>query len=139
MQDRCADRRAANSTFHYPERRTGFDRRRLSDPVRVLRERPAALLALLLVLNLLSLADLLLTSRAMSYGAIEANMLMGSLFGTSLAAATGFKVAAMLAVSVLIWVSRRYRLVLLTAVGAVAVYALLMVYHLSGLAAIGGL
>lgn len=98
-----------------------------------------ALLALLAALNLLSLADLILTSRAMSYGAVEANLLMGSLFGSSFAAATAFKVAAVLGVSVLIWFSRRYRLVLLTAVGAVGVYALLMVYHLSGLAAIGGL
>jgi hypothetical protein len=137
MQHRRTERRQNRASFQYPERRTGFDRRRPSDPLRLLRERPVILLALLVGLNLLSAADWALTMVSLSHGALEANAVMNALIFANPVAAGAFKAIAMLGVTLLIWRSRRYRPILVTALGAVGVYAALMLYHAAGLASIG--
>jgi hypothetical protein len=133
------DRRGGHAGFHVPERRSGFDRRSPRDPLRLLLDRPLALVVLLVSLNLLSLADWALTWRALAYGAREANTVIGSLMAVSPLAALVFKVGSMLLVTALIWRNRRYRLVLATAIFAVGGYAVLMLYHGVGLASVGGL
>ena len=48
MDARAEDRRTGRSAFHYPERRTGFDRRYSDDPIRALVDRPIVLVAMLI-------------------------------------------------------------------------------------------
>lgn len=136
---RAGDRRVGRGKLQLPERRTGFDRRRKDDFLRVLRDQPAILIALLASLNLLSIFDWALTMRALAFGAREANLVVGALLGASPVSALVFKVALMLGVSATIWQSRRYRLVLVTALAGVGAYACLMIYHVVGLASIGAL
>jgi len=135
-QERVAERRASRAAFRYPERRTGFDRRRPSDPLRMLLEQPFLLVGILLALNVLSAADWLLTTYALSHGAVEANTVLSALIGASPLAAGMFKAAMTLLVTGLIWRARRFRLVLATAAGATVLYAVLIVYHVAGLATI---
>jgi hypothetical protein len=134
---RTGERRANKSTFHLPERRTGFDRRLEGDSLRLLSERPMVLAALLIALNVLSAADWLLTMRALTLGAQEANAFMGALFVANPIVAGLVKAGIMLCVSLVIWNARRYRMVLATAVGAVGLYGILMLYHAMGLATLG--
>jgi len=91
------------------------------------------LVGLLILLNLLSLADWGFTLAAFRLGAVEGNPVLAALIDQSPALAAGFKVAIILAVSLSIWTWRRYRLVLATALGAVLVYTALMAYHIGGL------
>ena len=134
MDARAEDRRAGRSRFHYPERRTGFDRRYSDDPIRGLVDRPIVLVAMLIALNLLSAVDWTMTMRALAFGAQEANGVMRALIDFNPTAAGIVKAVLMLAVTLLIWRERRYRLVLITAVGALGVYGALMIYHTIGLA-----
>jgi hypothetical protein len=136
---RTGDRRISRSSFHYPERRSGFDRRLPGGLLRTLRDSPEFLLTLLVGLNVLSAADWALTSRALAHGALEANIIMDSLIALDPLAAAAFKAASALGVTVAIWLARRYRLILATAVGAVGVYGALMLYHFAGLLSSGGL
>jgi hypothetical protein len=134
---RTSDRRVSRSTFRYPERRSGFDRRHPGGLLRMLRNRPGFLLTLLVGLNVLSAADWALTSRALAHGALEANAIMNSLIAVDPFAAAAFKAACVLAVTTTIWFARRYRLILATAVGAVGVYGALMLYQFAGLLSSG--
>jgi hypothetical protein len=136
---RTSDRRVNRSAFHYPERRTGFDRRRPSDLLGKLRDTPGLLPTLLVGLNVLSAADWALTSRALAHGALEANIVMNSLIAVDPLAAAAYKAACVLAVTTTIWLARRYRLILGTAVGAIAIYGALMLYQFTGLLSSGGL
>jgi hypothetical protein len=130
---RTGDRRIGQSSLHYPERRSGFDRRLPGGLLHTLRGRPQFLLTLLVGLNVLSAADWALTSRALTHGALEANIVMSSLIAFDPLAAAAFKAACVLAVTTTIWLARRYRLILATAVGAIGVYGALMLYQFAGL------
>lgn len=134
---RTGDRRLSRPAICYPDRRSGFDRRSQKGLLGALRESPAVLLTLLIGLNALSAADWAFTTRALANGALEANMILDSLIAIDPLAAAAFKAACVLAVTAAIWLARRYRLVLATAVGAVAVYGALMVYHVAGLLSSG--
>lgn len=134
---RTGDRRLSRPAICYPDRRSGFDRRSQKGLLGALRESPAVLLTLLIGLNALSAADWAFTTRALANGALEANMILDSLIAIDPLAAVAFKAACVLAVTAAIWLARRYRLVLATAVGAVAVYGALMVYHVAGLLSSG--
>ena len=132
MERRAADRRQRALCIKWPERRTGFDRRS-STRVAVLRDSSAALLAVLAVLNLLNLLDWRFTMVGLERGAVEANPVMSFLFGVDTLTAGLFKVALMLAISLVVWRGRRYRRILEFAVLATVAYAGLIVYHLIGL------
>lgn len=134
MEVRADDRRTGRGTFHYPERRTGFDRRYADDPIRALVDRPMVLVVMLVALNLLSAVDWTMTVRALAFGAQEANGVMRALIDFNPMVAGIIKAIIMLAVTLLIWRERRYRLVLITAVGALGVYGALMIYHAIGVA-----
>ena len=133
------ERRSTQERFRVVERRGGFDRRGPGGVLVILRDEPFILLGLLILLNLLSAADWALTMHAMQYGALEANPLLNALISTNPTQAAIFKAVVILGISVAVWAGRRYRLLLATAVGAVAVYALLMLYHFGGIAIGGGL
>ena len=138
-EHRAGDRRTGRSKLCLPERRTGFDRRRKDDALRLLRDQPVILVALLASLNLLTVMDWALTLRALAYGAREANLVVAALLAAGPMPALVFKVGLMLGVTAAIWQSRRYRLVLVAAVAGLGAYAFLMVYHVVGLASIGAL
>ena len=98
-----------------------------------MRDSPAVLVGLLLLINLFSLVDWALTMRALSLGAIEGNPVLASMMTMNPFAAFMFKLLATLLVTLALWTWRRYRLILATAAGATILYAALMVYHLWGI------
>jgi len=134
---RGVDRRTARQfTLRWPERRTGFDRREEYPVLRMLRDSGAALLALLVLLNVLSLVDLGLTTHELTLGAAEGNPIMRMAFDAGPAAVIAVKVGVMLLVSAGIWWLRRYRRVLQLLVASVGLYGALLAYHVAGLAAL---
>lgn len=132
MERRSHERRSRGASFHWPERRSGFDRRA---PCRVaaLRDRSAALVALLALLNLLNVLDWQFTVIGLERGAIEANPFMDAFFGIDSFSAGLFKVAVMLTISLIIWRARRYRRILEFAVLTTVAYAGVILYHVVGL------
>ena len=141
---RSVDRRISRK-FVVRERRTGFDRRRPRRATAVggavdaslvyLRDNASVVIAVLLTANLLSILDLVFTLRALQNGAVEANPLMKALLAWDPAVAGGVKVGIIMALSLLIWKMRRYRLVLQVAVFALVVYAAIIAYHIYSLIA----
>jgi hypothetical protein len=135
---RSEDRRRVDG-FHYPERRTGFDRRARGfggppAPARVLafvRDRDAVLVTMLCVVNALNISDLFMTLHLLRRGAVEANLLMGALLGVDPIVAGAFKVITLAAVSLAIWRMRRYRSVLALAALALGGFATLFAYQLA--------
>ena len=104
-----------------------------------LRDQPAAFLVALVGLNVLSVLDWVMTSHELAFGAQEGNLLIRALLELSPAGVVAFKISWMLALTALIWRSRRYRLVIVATVAALAAYTVLMVYHVAGMVSIGAL
>jgi hypothetical protein len=135
---RSVDRRTSRK-FVVRERRTGFDRRQphrataigaaVDSSLVYLRDNASVVVAVLLTANLLSILDLVFTLRALQNGAQEANPLMNALLAWNPAVAGGVKVGIIMALSLLIWQMRRYRIVLKVAVFALVVYAAIIAYH----------
>ncbi len=96
LERRGRDRRVVHRSLYYPERRTGFDRRMPSRVTAVLRDRPVVLLSVLIAINLLSIADWLLTMRVLEVGAAEGNPVLAAMISTSPTAAFTFKLIATL-------------------------------------------
>jgi hypothetical protein len=136
-EQRATERRVHVTPLRYPELRTGFDRRRRSPVLEFLRDNQRVLIAMLVALNLLSLADWALTVNALTVGASEGNVVLAALMQQNMLLAGVFKFSVMLGVSLLVWRARSYRLVLATLVGALGLYLAVIVYHVSGLAIIG--
>ncbi len=65
VENRQRERRVKFTILRHPERRTGFDRRRPSPVLEFLRDSRVVLLAVLVALNLLSLADWVFTMAAL--------------------------------------------------------------------------
>jgi hypothetical protein len=137
VQRREFDRRR-RKRFVVRERRSGFERRLRSRSglarsvdasLAYLRDNAAALVAVLVVANLLSLLDLMLTMYALPLGAREGNPFMRYLFEASPEQAAAVKVGAIVLVSLFIWKLRRYRLVLGVALFALAAYAVIVTYE----------
>lgn len=138
-----ADRRVRRISLRYPDRRSGFERRR---PVggalrgahrRMLdayRESPRALARVLALVVILNTADLLLTLRALSLGAGEANPVMGWLLTSNPMLAGLFKVSVGAAAALAMWSMRRYRRVLEASLWVAGGLGLLVAYHAIGLA-----
>jgi hypothetical protein len=133
---RAQDRRSAASSLAWPERRRGFDRRRRHPVTRFLHDNTLALVAVLVLLNALSLLDLTLTSRALASGAAEGNPLMAAAFESGWETAALVKLASMALVSGAIVYYRRYRRIIQVALAGVIGYTLLLSYHLIGAALI---
>jgi len=135
---RGAGRRERVIALFVPERRTGFDRRRDYPVTGLLRDRPGLLLGVLIAINLLSALDFLATyAEVMAGAAVEANPVLAGMLTEAPAQAWLLKTTVMLLVSIGIWWGRKTRAVLEVAVGALALYVVLTVYHVSGLAASG--
>ena len=88
------------------------------------------LVGVLATVNLLSVADFALTLVALGSGGQEANPVLRRLFAISPLWAGIFKVVVLLAASLLVWETRRYRKALIAALAMLAIFALLFVYHI---------
>ena len=135
---RGSDRRRRHR-FVYPERRTGFDRRMpqsdglYSRYVRMLvsyRENPRTLLLVLVIYNVLNLADLVLTYRGLLLGATEVNPFMKALFDIHPVWAGIVKMSIGMIVAESIWAFRRHRSALVLSIALTIGMAVLFCYHL---------
>ncbi len=130
---RDTERRSRLSRTHWPEQRTGFDRRREYVITSHLRERASLVIVMAIALNLLNLLDLAFTTAGFSVGVTEANPVMRGAFELGWLPAAAFKISMMIVVTAIIWFGRKYRRVLQVGIVAVGVYAALIVYHVVGL------
>ncbi len=101
-----------------------------------LRDRPKALRRLLVTINVLNVADFGLTLLALDSGGREANPVLRRLFALSPLWAGIFKLVAVLAASLLVWETRRYRKALIVGLCMLVVFVALFVYHILALALI---
>jgi hypothetical protein len=135
--------RRRKRSFFAVERRSGFDRRRnvCRSPVAAavesrlvaLREQPVLLAELLVLVNLLSVLDLLITISVLRMGAVELNPLMAWLIDLGTVPAATAKISMVLLATLGLWMLRRYRAALTTAVLLFAVYGSLVTFELLGL------
>lgn len=132
MERRPDDRRGGGVSLHWPERRSGFDRRGQCW-VEILRDSSAAVVALLALLNLLNVLDWQFTMIGLQRGAIEVNPFMAAFFEIDPLSAGLFKVAVMLTISLVVWRARHYRRVLEFTVLATVAYAGIVLIHIVGL------
>jgi hypothetical protein len=130
--------------YRFHDRRSGFDRRvagvklgLLKRTLMALRDRPKALQLLLVGVNLLNLADFSVTLRVLDSGGREANPILRPLLALSPLWAGIFKLVAVLAASLLVWESRRYRKALIAGLCMVVVFVGLVVYDIVVLAFLG--
>ena len=138
---RRPERRRVTPFFVVRERRSGFERRgrrrsrlaaELDTTLVYLRDHPATLAALLVLGNMLSLADLALTRVCLSLGAGEANPFMRPLLAAHPAYAPMVKIGVVMALSLVIWRFRRRRRIVGLAVYLVAFYCFVVAYELVG-------
>lgn len=144
---RCgADRRVKAVSLRFPERRRGFARRQAGrgrlgtaygSMIAAYRARPHLLAAVLVAIAALNVADLLLTLRALELGADELNPIMATLLDSNLAVASAFKVTMGIAVVTVIWLLRRYRLILEASLFILAGFTLLATYGVVSLVMAG--
>ena len=121
--------------YVFMDHRTGFDRRKRSWFFGTLRDNPSVLIGLLVVLNVFSLIDGVLTAIELTMGvAKEGNPMLGNLIETNGFLAAGMKVVVMIAVSAVIWHWRGHRRILAIVPLALALYAAVLAYHLGSLA-----
>lgn len=136
MDRRKEERRKNRKTLVIPERRTGFDRRSASHTVGHkatwhLRSNEFLLVILLILVNLLNLGDLLFTYLALSAGYQEANPFLRYLFLNFSPLVGGYvKLAMGLLVTAAIWCFRKYRRVLEATLLILAIYLLILLFHL---------
>lgn len=142
LRARGPDRRRQRR-FVFLDRRSGFDRRRggrrspLSSAVEArllqLRDQPRLLVETLVLVNLLSVLDLLLTLSVLRLGAIELNPIMSWLFEIGPAHAAIAKIGVMALATFALWYLRRYRKALTTTVLLLAAYGALVTFEVIGL------
>ena len=126
------------------ERRSGFDRRRdvcrspvaavLEAPLLRLRNDSVLLAELLVLVNVLSALDLFITLNVLRLGAVELNPVMAYLLDHGTLHATLAKVGVMVAATGGLWLLRRYRAALTTALVILVAYGSLVTFEMVGLA-----
>lgn len=126
--------------FVVPERRTGFDRRRLGERylggLYSLGRSGPQLAGLVVSIVLLSAADFGLTAAALERGGVELNPVMARLFSIGPLAAAAFKSAVLAFVLVMVWKMRRYRRILELALGVAVLHVALFGYHVVNLSVV---
>lgn len=136
------DRRARKSTVHFPERRTGFDRRvdAAAGPtraaylawIRSLSESPKRAALLMLSIVVLNVADIGFTFRALDRGLRELNPVMAGLLDAGHGIAAIVKVGVAVVLAAAGWWLRRFRRVIEAALLVVALMTAVVLYHLVG-------
>jgi len=144
IERRKTNRRRNGISLKLWERREGFDRRQNHLNTRSLyhwifrrgashlRNSYYTLVLLLIVFNLLNLADYFFTVKALSAGFIEGNPIMDKLFSVGPAAAVIFKVSLAVTITAIVWVFRKYRVVLEVSILFILLYMCLIAYHIYG-------
>ena len=133
------DRRARKTSIHFPERRSGFDRR--TNPsagrfrvayvgwIRQLsasRGKTALLMASIVALNV---ADMAFTFRALDRGLQEVNPVMAGLLEDGHGVAAFVKIGISVVFAAAGWSFRRYRRVIEAALIVVGLMTLVVLYH----------
>lgn len=141
---RLTEDRRRTRRFVLRDRRSGFERRRsqsrgrlgaaLDGSLTYLRDHPRTLVEILALVNLLSLLDLGLTLILLRLGVTEANPVMRYLLAASATQAALVKAGIVAAATLAIWVMRRRRAVLKTALFVLGLYGAVVLYELAGLA-----
>jgi len=131
------DRRVRRVPLHYPDRRTGFDRRmagvsRYQRLLDIYRSRDGLVAVCLAAIVVLNLTDLALTRVLIGLGASEVNPIMAGLLAAGAVPAVAVKVAVTIAVVGGVWVMRRYRRMLEFSLVLLGALALLAVYQVAG-------
>jgi len=134
------DRRARKTRVHFPERRSGFDRRTVASASRVrvaylrwvqrVSESSAKAALLMGSIVILSIADMAFTFRALGRGLEEVNPVMAGLLDTGHGIAAFVKIGVSAALAAAGWWFRRFRRVIEVAVIVVALMSLVVLYHL---------
>jgi len=140
------DRRSRRARTHFPERRTGFDRR--IDPsigrrraaylrrIRRISDSPARSAVLMASIVALNVADMAFTFAALDRGLEELNPVVAALLDTGHGFAAFVKIGVAVVLAAAGWRFRRYRRVIEAALLVAAVMAGVVVYHLLGLFAV---
>jgi len=102
-------------------------------PAPRLRGRPALLAELLVLVNVFSAIDLLITLELLRLGAVEVNPIMARLLASGAGTAAVAKLGVVLLATLGLWLLRRHRAALPTAVALMAVYGSLVTFELVGL------
>lgn len=141
---RVLDRRKKTFSLRIKERREGFDRRQnhvarsgiyhkiFGRGALHLRNSEYMLILLLIAFNLLNILDFGFTLKALNAGFVEGNPVMDKFFSISPIAAGAFKFSLALFVTSIIWIYKRFRLVLEVSIAFLFVYMLLIAYHFYG-------
>jgi hypothetical protein len=142
LRARGPDRRRQRR-FIFLDRRSGFDRRRSEgrSPVASavearllrLRDQPRLLAETLILVNLLSMLDLLLTLSVLRLGGIELNPIMDRLFELGPGPAATAKIGVMALATFALWSLRRYRKALATTALLATFYGVLVTFEVIGL------
>lgn len=145
VQVRGPDRRRSHRLVVH-ERRSGFERRTRHRAAWVVafeavllyfRDHPASLITLLVIANVLSVLDLVLTLILLRMGVVEGNPFMRYLFEGSPAQAPIVKCGLVSAASLAIWTLRRNRAALEAALFLAGAYSVVVIYEIVGLVKLG--
>jgi hypothetical protein len=140
--DRGPDRRRGNRLV-LRERRLGFERRqRHRAPLKTafdtllayLSVHTKALLSLLVLANILSALDLVLTRMLLHHGVVEGNPIMRHFFRNGAVQAAAVKFSLIAAASLAIWALRRRRAAVEAALFLAGIYGAVVLYEVFGLA-----
>lgn len=138
--ERRVARRRRHRRYRFIERRHGFDRRKRYPVLGTMRDHPWIVVATILLINVLSLADGWFTAAELGLGiAREGNPVLAAANRQGPLVAIAVKLGAMAVVSTVIWHGRRRRSILALALVAVAVFGALVAYHAGTLRGMGWL
>ncbi|MEA2002991.1 MAG: DUF5658 family protein [Actinomycetota bacterium] len=137
---RATDRRVRRIPLHFPERRTGFDRRLpdkggwrsyYDNALRCYRDNKTTFLLVLATIIVFNYVDYLLTIRVLRAGGMELNPIMARLFEISPVVAASAKLGAVGAAALVLLALRRYRRTLEASLVLLVTFTVLMFYHAS--------
>jgi hypothetical protein len=133
---RRRERRARPTAFHFPERRTGFDRRtqpgwrgRYLADLRKYADSRLAFPLVLATIVVFNLVDYVMTLRVLGAGGLELNPIMQHLFAMSVELAALVKLLTAGVVTLVLLALRRYRRTLEVSLLILLGYSVLMFYH----------
>jgi hypothetical protein len=136
--DRADDRRVRRTPFHFPERRTGFDRRHpgaegwrgyYDATLRSYRTNETRFLLVLATIVVFNYVDYLLTVRVLRAGGAELNPVMVWAFEIGPTFAAVAKLGTVGVAVVILLMLRRYRRTLEASLVLLVIYTALMFYH----------
>jgi hypothetical protein len=136
LRRRRSERRATRLPFHFPERRSGFDRRdpagwrgRYQADLRSYAESRLAFPLVLAAIIVFNFIDYVMTIRVLGEGGVELNPVMSWLFTMGWQTAALVKLLSAGAVALVLLALRRYRRTLEVSLLVLLGYSLLTFYH----------